>query len=77
MRRYTPRVMSPRTLPGLASSLALIASACTSDPAPAATDASRDAATDATLDAPVTADVNLGDSGVMYVFGGDAHFQCY
>jgi len=23
------------------------------------------------------ADVNLGDSGVMYVFGGDAHFQCY
>ncbi len=23
------------------------------------------------------ADVNLGDSGVMYVFGNDAHFQCY
>lgn len=23
------------------------------------------------------ADVNLGDSGVMYVFGGDAHFQCF
>lgn len=23
------------------------------------------------------ADVNLGDSGVMYVFGSDAHFQCY
>lgn len=22
------------------------------------------------------ADVNLGDSGVMYVFGSDAHFQC-
>lgn len=23
------------------------------------------------------ADVNLGDCGVMYVTGGDAHFQCY
>jgi len=22
------------------------------------------------------ADVNLGDSGVMYVFGSDAHFHC-